>query len=74
MTSADGGKQSDEAITWFSQIYPKTKLPDWPQQYKPVLYFLEKNLFENSNDHSYFQPIFFGISFWSIFREISRKK
>ncbi|GFN86478.1 bifunctional arginine demethylase and lysyl-hydroxylase jmjd6 [Plakobranchus ocellatus] len=36
--SSIGGKQKDEAITWFTHIYPKIKSPDWPQEYKAVRY------------------------------------
>ncbi|XP_055617311.1 bifunctional arginine demethylase and lysyl-hydroxylase PSR [Toxorhynchites rutilus septentrionalis] len=36
VTGAIGGKQRDEAITWFNLIYPKTKRLDWPSDCKPV--------------------------------------
>lgn len=32
----EGGKQSTEAVQWFVTIYPRTQLPSWPQQYRPI--------------------------------------
>lgn len=31
-----GGKQTDEAISWFFYVYPKVKSPEWPTEYAPL--------------------------------------
>lgn len=36
VSNIEGGRQRDEAITWFAKIYPKTKHIDWPSEYKPI--------------------------------------
>lgn len=36
VSNMQGGKQRDEAITWFNTIYPKVKMSDWPEDSKPI--------------------------------------
>ncbi|XP_022308793.2 bifunctional arginine demethylase and lysyl-hydroxylase JMJD6-like [Crassostrea virginica] len=32
----EGGKQRDEAISWFKYVYPRVKDPAWPKEYAPL--------------------------------------
>ncbi|OON22729.1 JmjC domain protein, partial [Opisthorchis viverrini] len=32
----EGGLNKNEAIAWFAYVYPRTRLPDWPQPYEPI--------------------------------------
>lgn len=32
----EGGKQRDEAVSWFKYVYPRVKDPSWPKEYAPL--------------------------------------
>lgn len=32
----EGGKQRDEAVSWFKYVYPRVKNPSWPKEYAPL--------------------------------------
>ncbi|CAH1786442.1 unnamed protein product, partial [Owenia fusiformis] len=34
--SGQGWKNRDEAVSWFTHVYPKTQLPDWPKKFIPL--------------------------------------
>ena len=36
-SSGEGWKHRDEAVVWFTHVYPRTQLPSWPKDLKPVI-------------------------------------
>lgn len=34
--SESNGVYGNEAVPWFTSIYPKTQLPSWPEEFKPI--------------------------------------
>lgn len=32
----EGWKNKEEGITWFQYVYPRTRDPTWPEEYKPI--------------------------------------
>ena len=61
----EGGKQQDEAITWFRYVFPKTQQPDWPREYQPVI--LITFYIVNLSSKCYFT-----IS-WKFFKDLERR-